>query len=184
MPRQLRRHPWGQTARPVLAVGWGRRGPVPTVPGAAVPLHADGGEGGGGGLAPPQSRAGLAGEVLEDALVRVVVAVVVVGQDARVVGALHVPAQRFTGALWGWQSGGWVQAPCTLSPLPSTAHPREPPPGAPSSLPPSLEGTKCRAALSLALGTMPLPPGAGADAAQALSSQPPGLPTPTGVPGP
>lgn len=51
----------------------------------------------------PLSSAGLAGEVLEDALVRVVVTVVVVGQDARIVGALHVPAQCLTGALQGCQ---------------------------------------------------------------------------------
>lgn len=56
--------------------------------------------------AAPQSQSCLAGEVLEDSLVRVVVAVVVVGQDACVVGALYVPTQCLTGALWGWQSIG------------------------------------------------------------------------------
>lgn len=70
------------------------------------------------GSCPPKSQAGLAGEVLEDALVRVVVAVVVVGQHAHVVGTLHVPAQCLAGALWGWQSAGWVQNPCTLCPPP------------------------------------------------------------------
>lgn len=81
--------------------------------------------GGGWQGAAPQSQSCLAGEVLEDSLVRVVMAVVVVGQDARVVGALHVPAQCLTGALWGWQSIGWVQTPCTLPP-PESSHPAQP----------------------------------------------------------
>lgn len=86
--------------------------------------------GGWQGAAHPQSQAGLAGEVLEDALVRIVVAVVVVGQDACIVGTLHVPAQRCTGALWGWQSVGWIQTPYTLLP-PTLAQPvpRSDPPG-------------------------------------------------------
>lgn len=72
-----------------------------------------------------------------------------------------------------------------MHPVPPSQH--SPSPGDPrgTQLPATQpEGTNCRAVLSLALGTMPLPPGAGADAAQALSSQPPGLPTPTGVPDP
>lgn len=76
--------------------------------------------------AAPLSQSCLAGEVLEDSLVREVVAVVVVGQDARVVGALHVPAQGLTGALWGWQSrdrvGTASMHPAT-SLVPRPAHP-------------------------------------------------------------
>lgn len=87
---------------------------MPTAPSAAVPLHENAGEGRDG--AAPQYQSCLAGEVLEDSLVRVVVAVVMVWQDARIVGALHVPTQCLTGALWGWQSIGWAQTPCTLSP--------------------------------------------------------------------
>lgn len=136
------------------------------------------------GGCPPQSRAGLAGEVLEDALVRVVVAVVVVGQDARVVGALHVPAQRLAGALWGWQSVEWVETPCTLpSPHPpSKACPQETPQGHPTPCNPGAapvlqsEVTKQGATLSLALGTMSLP--SGVDTALALSLQSPRQPTP------
>lgn len=87
---------------------------MPTAPSAAVPLHENAGE--GGDRAAPQSQSCLAGEVLEDSLVRVVVAVVVVWQDARIVGALHVPTQCLTGALWGGQLIGWAQTPRTLPP--------------------------------------------------------------------
>lgn len=74
-------------------------------------------------------RPGLAGKVLEDALVGVVVAVVVVGQDPGGVGAFHVPAQRLAGALKGRGCWGAVAA---RTPCPREAAPRVPcPPAGP-----------------------------------------------------
>lgn len=187
VPRHLWRCHRGRMAQLVPMMGWRMQGSVPPV---LQPLSMQMvGRGGWQGAAHPQSQAGLAGEVLEDALVRVVVAVVVVGQDACVVGTLHVPAQRLTGALWGWQSVGGYRphAPCfplpqhSLSPgalawwHPAPCHPR----AAPALQP---EVTKCRTMPRLALGMTSLLPGG--DAALALSLQPLGQPTPTGVPGP
>lgn len=55
--RQLQWHHWGKTVWLVLAVGWGRQGPVPPTPSVTVPLHENAGEGGDRGLPPKPNLA-------------------------------------------------------------------------------------------------------------------------------
>lgn len=187
LPRHIWQRHRGRMAQLVPVVAWGMQGPVPPVPQSLSMQMV--GRGVAGGCPPPvpswPSRRSPRRRPGEDSG----------GGGGGWAGCLHCRHPPRAGPALHRGSVGMTVSGVDTDPMhpappysstacpqkcPPWGHPAPCHPGAAPALQP--EVTKYRIMPSLALRMTSLPPGG--DAALALSLQPPGQPTPTGVPGP